>query len=382
MKEWYDNQKNTCTCENKHYPLSTDTFVIKNGALHELRSYLHDNNYRNVLLVFDEQTERAAGKRVEALLAESDFRVKISLVPADEQGDVIADEVSLIHAQVDTDKETEVLIAVGAGTIHDITRFVSYKMGLPFISVPTAPSVDGFNSMGAPIVLRKKKITFQTHAPIALFAELAILCEAPQSMVAAGFGDMLGKYTSIADWKFGRLTGGEPYCQAAANMTMKALNTCIECIDQIGRRDEEGIKQLMTALIQSGLAMSLFGHSHPASGGEHHLSHFWEMKFLQEQRKQLLHGEKVGVSASLIADFYKNEVAAVLREDTQMDQVGVTEILNGIPEGDAMRGYLRTVGGKTTLDELGVEENLFNDSLKEAHQIRNRRTMLRYMNEK
>lgn len=381
LSKWYDDHKNTCRCGNDHYPLSTKKFVIENGALEELCSFLHEESYHNVLLVVDENTFKAAGERVERLLRKAGINVKTYLVPKDNQGDVIADEVSIVHVEVDVERNTEVLIAVGAGTIHDITRFVSYKMGLPFISVPTAPSVDGFNSMGAPIVLRKKKITFQTHAPVALFAELDVLSQAPQAMVAAGFGDMLGKFTSLADWKFSHLVGGEPFCDAAAEMTEEALQSCVEHVDLIGQKDPQGLKYLMVALVQSGLAMSLFGHSHPASGGEHHLSHFWEMRFLKEGRKQLLHGEKVGVSAGLIADYYKNDAAVILKEDVMINSKEIGAILSGIPSGDVLRSYLKKVGGKTSLHELGIEEDLFKESLQEAHLIRERMTILRVVNE-
>uniref|UniRef100_UPI001F2C3C19 iron-containing alcohol dehydrogenase n=1 Tax=Cronobacter sakazakii TaxID=28141 RepID=UPI001F2C3C19 len=67
----------------------------------------------------------------------------------------------------------------------------------------------------APLILKGKKQTVQTTAPIALFADLELLCQAPQNMVTAGFGDMLGKVTSLADWEISRLLAGEPYCPAA-----------------------------------------------------------------------------------------------------------------------------------------------------------------------
>lgn len=379
MSQWYEDMKKHCTCPNKHYPLTIETIAIRNGASQELRSYLHEKKYRHVLLVYDDNTKEAGGEELKELLNENGFEVNASLILPDAQGDVIADEASLIQVMADADERVDVLIAVGAGTIHDITRFVSYKMGRPFVSFPTAPSVDGFTSMGAPVVLRKKKITFQTQAPVALFAEPDILRRAPGLMIAAGFGDMLGKYTSLADWKFGSLTAGEPYCRAAADMTEEALGSCMAHAADIAKRSDKGIHYLMTALVKSGLAMSLFGHSHPASGGEHHLSHFWEMSFLEGNRKQLLHGEKVGVSAALIADYYKSELPRRMKADPKIDRVAVGHILTGIPDGDVLRGYLSKVGGKTKLNELGIEHQLYDDSLKQAHKIRSRSTMLKYL---
>ncbi len=104
-------------------------------------------------------------------------------------------------------------------------------------------------------------------------------------MVAAGFGDMLGKYTSLFDWKFGSLTAGEPYSQTAADITRNALQMCVDHAESIAKRDEDGIRLLISALIESGLAMLLFGQSHPASGAEHHLSHYWEMEYIRLGKK-------------------------------------------------------------------------------------------------
>src|SRR5690606_41679685 len=100
----------------------------------------------------------------------------------------------------------------GSGTIQDITRFCSGKIGKPFISIPTAPSVDRFTSLGAPIIVRGFNETAQTVAPIALFADINILRKAPTEMIAAGFEDMIAKFTSLADWKFVVLLNNEPYC--------------------------------------------------------------------------------------------------------------------------------------------------------------------------
>ncbi|WP_088032214.1 sn-glycerol-1-phosphate dehydrogenase [Evansella clarkii] len=381
INQWYGKHREACKCGAEHYPLVTEKFEIGDEAFSMLRSFLSKKIYKNVLLVHDKNTWEAAGAKIFAILSEEGFNVKGSLIPQNSQGDVIADEEAIVHALLDADQETEVFIAVGAGTIHDITRFVSFKMGLPFISVPTAPSVDGFNSKGAPIVVKNKKITFQTHAPIGLFADTKVLCNAPQEMLAAGFGDMLGKYTSLADWRFGHLTGGEPYCEAAATMTEEALKNCIKYADLIAEKKEEGIIELMNALIKSGLAMSLFGNSHPASGGEHHLSHFWEMRFLEEGRKQLLHGVKVGVSCALIADHYKEQKENLLEASSETGSMKIEEIIAWIPHGSILRESLKKIGGSATLEDIGIEESLFSDSLASAHLIRDRKTMLRHINE-
>lgn len=127
--------------------------------------------------------------------------------------------------------------------------------------------------------------------------------------------------------------------------------------------------------------MSLFGNSHPASGGEHHLSHFWEMRFLEEGRKQLLHGVKVGVSCALIADHYKEQKENLLEASSETGSMKIEEIIAWIPHGSILRESLKKIGGSATLEDIGIEESLFSDSLASAHLIRDRKTMLRHINE-
>jgi len=61
----------------------------------------------------------------------------------------------------------------------------------------------------------------------------------------------------------------------------------------------------MEGLIESGFCMLDFGNSNPASGAEHHISHFWEMKLLREGRPAVLHGAKVGVASIISARWYE-----------------------------------------------------------------------------
>lgn len=96
-------------------------------------------------------------------------------------------------------------LAVGSGTITDITRFASFSARNPFISLPTAPSLDAYASAGAALTMGGFKLTVPGQAPVAIFADLQTLREASREMVAVGFGDVLGKHTSLADWRLGVL---------------------------------------------------------------------------------------------------------------------------------------------------------------------------------
>lgn len=380
----------TCDCGNHHHRIPIERIKIGNSVYKELSAYAEYKGFKHAVIIADENTYQAAGKSLSEILKETGISISLSVIKPDENNDVAADEQSLVQALLEIPVETDVIIAVGAGTLHDIARFCSTKMKLPFISVPTAPSVDGFTSMGAPLIVRGVKTTFQMSAPIAVFADLSVLKVSPRKMVAAGFGDMLAKYTSLADWKFGHLAKGEPYCPLVAAITREALESCVEKVEKIAAADEEGIQILIEALIKSGLAMLIFGQSHPASGGEHHLSHYWEMDFLQRKRPAVLHGAKVGVSTVLLAEIYKGQFLPLLSESARLQSMEnslnnerlkeIMKIYQEIPTPEHLKNLLMQTGGEIMPEQLGIDEQLVAASLSSAHNLRNRYTALKFMN--
>ncbi|MDR9856556.1 sn-glycerol-1-phosphate dehydrogenase [Paenibacillus sp. VCA1] len=364
-----------------------DQMVLEKGAIKQAAAYLKEKGCQNVILTVDGNTYEAAGKELERELKAAGVGIRLCLIEPGPSGDVVADEPSLLQLLLEVNPETtDAVIAAGSGTIHDIVRFVCYKTGKPFVSVPTAPSVDGFTSKGAPLIVRGVKKTFPATGPVAIFADLDVLTKAPQQLVAAGFGDMLGKYTSLFDWNFSHLTAAEPYDQEVAAMTEKALNACVEHVDEIGNRTEEGIRILMTSLIESGIAMLKFGQSHPASGAEHHLSHFWEMEYLRRGSRALLHGAKVGVACAEISRLYHDAAFRGVYPRQEPDMLRkhgaqVREWLGAVPAEAEIRSLLQRAGGPSSLQELGIDDGLFAESLREAHLLRDRHTLLRALNE-
>ncbi|XID91255.1 sn-glycerol-1-phosphate dehydrogenase [Paenibacillaceae bacterium WGS1546] len=358
--------------------------VIESGALREVAPYLKERGYRRIAIVTDERAREAAGASLEADVSAAGIGVRTTVVEPDRQGDVIADEASLIQLILDLRREeAEVVVAAGSGTLHDIARFSAYAVGIPFVSAPTAPSVDGFNSVGAPLILRGEKKTIGAIGPSAIFADLDVLARAPDAMIAAGFGDMLGKFTSLFDWKYGSLTAGEPFSREVYVRTDAALRLCVDNVEEIGARSAKGIEILMRALIESGFAMLQFGQSHPASGAEHHLSHYWEMELLRLGRKQVLHGAKVGIACAIVSDHYRGLLEREPSLFPETHRQALADAIRGIPDGDGIRKLLARVGGPTAPEELGIGSELAERSLREAHRIRpNRFTLLKAANER
>lgn len=359
-----------------------ELIVIEAEALRQVIPYITGLDWQRPVLVADEHTLAVAGAQLEQECKTAGIAVHVTLVLPNAQGDVIADEASVVQVLLDIQKEqADSVIVAGSGTLHDVARYAAYTAGLPFVSVPTAPSVDGFTSNGSPLIIRGSKVTIPAAGPVAIFADTELLRKAPAPMIAAGFGDMLGKYTSLFDWNFGRLTADEPYSPAVAAITEKALLACVDHANEIGEHTEPGIRVLTEALMESGLAILLFGQSHCASGAEHHLSHYWEMEYIRTGRRQLLHGAKVGVACAEISALYHSLAETQgLADREQWEQV-LREI-SRLPTPETLRALLRTVHGPSTLAELGVDGALLRRSLREAHLIRmNRHTLLRARNE-
>ena len=282
-------------------------------AIAYLIRHCQSHQVNRLLLVSDSNTYAALGQKVETSLKEHGRDVRTMVLSGPE---VIADEKYIFKVLFRAGGEERTYVAVGSGTITDITRFASHCARTSFISLPTAPSVDGYASGGAALVMRGFKLTVPSHAPIAIYADLRTLCEAPRDMIAAGLGDMLGKYTSLADWQLGALLLDEPYSDEIAQRLRRALLGYVENIAEISKASTTGITRLMEGLLESGFCMLEFGSSRPASGAEHLLSHFWELKLLQEHRPAILHGTKVGVGTVLTAQRYE-----VIRSLTQEDVI-------------------------------------------------------------
>lgn len=422
-----------CDCGRRHV-IPLQQVIIDEEAIQQIPQYLKAKGYSSVTIVADKITFGVAGFALQALLELHHIQVTVSLIQPSEMGDVVADEQSVVQVLLDISPSTQALLAVGSGTIHDIVRFVSYKTGSAFVSVPTAPSVDGFASVGAPLLIRGFKQTVPACSPEAIFADLSILSNAPRVMIAAGFGDMLGKYTSMADWKLGHTLFQEHFCPLAAEMTYNGLQKCINHVEEISNSSPYGMRMLIEGLLLSGISMLMVGNSRPASGSEHHLSHYWEMKFIQQGRRALLHGAKVSIACTLMAREYESikslsiedverliEKAAlpskladheqiieaygeisnqVLLENLNVGQAPeddsyslpniqafketllrewnpIIQIAEEVPSSEQLSQWIKDVGGPVTPEEIGISNSLVEEALANAHFVRNRFTILR-----
>lgn len=297
----YLNKEIECGCGQKHRA-EIKKVILESGALNHIPTLVKEYGYKNVFLVFDVNTYAIAGEKIKTLLESQGICFSSYTFP-DEA--LVPDEYATGRLLVHFDPECDLLIGIGSGTINDLCRFVSFKLKKEYFIVATAPSMDGYASNVTPLIIDNMKITCPALVPAAIIGDLDILKDAPMPMISAGVADILAKIVCIMDWKAARLFYGEYACDDVIELVDKSVQDMISQLDKIAERSPVTIQKVMEALVLSGIAMSYIGNSRPASGGEHQMSHYWEMKFLFLGKPAILHGTKVGVTTVGVLHMYK-----------------------------------------------------------------------------
>ena len=396
-----------CACGKEH-TMVTERCIIEAGCLADASAYIAEQGLTGcAVAIYDENTYAATAGRHPA----ADFEVVLppENLHADNHG------VGLALAKIP--ESCDYMIAVGAGTIHDITRYCAYTKGVPFVSCPTAASVDGFCSSVAAMTWDGFKKTFTAVAPKIVIADLDIIAAAPAFLTRSGFGDMIGKYIALSDWKISHILTGEYFCSTIHDMTMEATKAVVENADGIRCGASDAMEKLTYGLLLSGLAMQLLGNSRCASGAEHHISHLIEM---QPEGLAVasgaLHGEKVGVGTLLasreyhriisdkalawvdypaVPDAYITEMfgerlsASILSENKVNCAAGVTAaaiaahwdeiraVVDTIPTYEELLTKYELLGAKRTLADIEVAEEKLSLLLDYSPLVRNRLTLMR-----
>lgn len=408
-----DRFRGVCRCGKEHN-MQTRAAVIEPGAVNRLREVVLGLGLSGKgCVVCDSNTERYADQAIAGLSGLLSARkAKITLDP----DHLHADEVATAGVDAALPSDAGWLLAAGSGTIHDITRYVAGKRGMEFVAFPTAASVDGFLSSTCAMTWYGFKKTMPGISPIAFVADTDIFSKAPYHLTASGIGDVLGKYTALADWEIANLITGEAFCPAITEITREAVDKVRAGMEAIQAGDTGVYEQLMYAQALSGIAMQMWDTSRPASSAEHHLSHLWEMEVINPHI-DALHGEKVGVGELIClgkyAEFAEVEDIAPhlvpyggipherLREvfgelyDSLMEENGkdilleaeparvleqwpkVRAILRRLPDPAALREAMKKAGLKASMEDLRLDPAILEDSMELAPYVRRRMSMLR-----
>ena len=288
------NHDITCSCGRTHR-CDIDLVDVGRGAVERLPESV--KNFENILLVADSNTYAVCGERVCDLLGK---RIKDTcLFVTDEL--LVPDEAAIEAVRAKTLPETDLILGVGSGVINDICKYVSFFAGIKCGIVATAPSMDGFASSGAAMILGGMKVTETTHAPALIIGDTDVLKNAPAEMIRSGYADIIGKYSALNDWKLSQLINGEYLCPEVYALVKEKTDLIRSLAKNIAAREPEAIEELMRDLVLIGVTLTLLSTTRPGSGSEHHLSHYFEITGILEDKPYFLHGTDVGYSTIVTA---------------------------------------------------------------------------------
>lgn len=349
----YLNHTFDCDCERKHSTAIQDV-KVGSGVLGDIVDLMKKYDYKKAYIIADEITYNIAGKKVESILKEADISVIKHIFKAK---NFIPNEKSLGEIMIDYE-ECDVIIAVGTGSINDLCRLASFKWGKPFFTVATAAPMDGFASSIAALVVNGLKTSYVAHPPKAIIGDTEILKGAPLHLITAGLGDTLGKYTCLCDWKLSNIINGEYYCPTVVDMVRKSVGKTYENSERISKLDPDAVGSVMESLVLTGIAMSFTNDSRPASGSEHHLTHFWETIFFQRNLPIPLHGAMVGVGTILILKLA--ELLQTLEVDFNKARRSARQYDNTKWEKEIKRVYGSSSEGIINLENHSGKNNIEN----------------------
>lgn len=294
------NQTIVCDCGKEHSS-KVQHVVIEEKAIKRVPELMSAHGYRKAFIICDANTWEAAGQEVEETVKAAGLGAVSCVL---ESRELVPDEYAVGYLMMNFDPSCDMVIGVGTGVLNDTSKFFSKQLGREYFIVATAPSMDGFASTGAALISSNLKTTYEAHVPQAIIGPVEILAQAPMEMISAGLADIMGKYTCLIDWNMARIVNGEYYCEWLEKLVRSSIKKVMDNAPHVKDRDHTAIANIMEALVVTGIAMEYAGNSRPASGAEHHLSHYWEMQFLFEGRKAVLHGTKVGIGTIAITYAY------------------------------------------------------------------------------
>ncbi len=287
-----------CGCGLEHQEPTQDIYVGA-GIVENLPKYIKKRGLgTHCVVVCDKNTYPIAGARVCELLKDNGFEVILCKLMR--EGDVDPDERSVGEVLLSIQAETEFLVAVGSGSITDTCRVNAARNKLPFVSVGTAASMDGYTSTVAPLIMRGLKIHRPGPCPEIICCDTQIIATAPDWMMAAGVGDVLGKYIAKADWLIGNIINDEICCPTCCEIVTDAVNKLVDNVEEIKAKSEKGVQILIEGLLLAGVTIMIVGHTRAVASVEHNMAHLWDMEALSEGRRAPSHGLCVGIGTLMV----------------------------------------------------------------------------------
>lgn len=358
------NRRIRCRCGRIHR-IRIQKILIKPDCAREACEFAHRLSGKRTVILCDQNTRDLAGEPLHRILTGFGRSAELYVIGSRNGHDIAPSDGYLGQILADMPVDADFFIAAGSGTINDLTRQISFKMGKPYMVYATAPSMDGYASVTSSLILGHTKVSVPGQVPAGIFADTGILASAPADMISAGFGDLMSKYNAIREWNFARKHNGEQICETVAEYVLKTVQECEKLAGEIQKRSETAVTALMEGLIRSGMAISLYGNTRPASGAEHHLVHYWDVSLLRRGARHPLHGNAAGVGTLVLCRFYELLEKHFPVEVPQLNRKRI-------------QTSMEQAGCPTSPKTLGIPRMLFRESIILGHTMSQKFTALTY----
>lgn len=263
---------------------------IKENVLSEVGLLLKEHGFHNVILYFGNELIDMFGTMVLDSLKNADIHVLEYC-----EIDTICME-DLIQMAFSISTKADAVIGIGGGKVIDAAKYVGFLRKIPFISIPTSSSSDGFSSASASLLIGGRRQSVPACMAYGIIADTAVIRSAPDRFLFSGIGDMVSKITALYDWEFEQDAGVSQVNDFAYMISKKAVNSFVRTpFENI--HEELFLKELLNSLAMSGIANEIAGNSAPTSGSEHLISHALD-KILERPQ---LHGIQVGIATYLMS---------------------------------------------------------------------------------
>ncbi|HTM98376.1 MAG TPA: sn-glycerol-1-phosphate dehydrogenase [Pedobacter sp.] len=312
---------------------------------------------KKAVIIADPITYRVAGEKVFGHLRDAGVEQEEPFLFQDPH---LYAEYSFVEQLVGFLKSNDAIpIAVGSGTINDLTKLAAHLTNRPYLCVATAASMDGYTAFGASITANGAKQTFNCPAPQACLADIAIICKAPSDMTASGYADLFAKITAGADWILADQLQVEAIDEKAWSIVQDGLHYALSDPEGVRKGDPEAITKLVEGLMLGGFAMQWSKSSRPASGAEHQFSHLWNMQNHLHNGEHVSHGFQVSIGTIAITALYERFF------ETNIDKLNIAASCAKWPTPESSDAAALKIFEGTDFPEIGLQETKAKYSTKE-----------------